>query len=307
MASAYPNLFIPGAAKSGTSSLHELLNQHPDICMSSHKEPSFWTSDNFHLINNKRIKKYLNYFNTKPNAIYKGESSTTYMLFPGFKERIKEHYNTKDLRFIFILRNPIDRIYSHYWYVKGVGSENLNLKKAILKDKNLEPNFSHELPEGRFKNYFQYGLYGKWLTSFYESFDESQIKILIFEDFKNNPLKTANECFDFLNLSPINTLQELDTNETAIIKYQKLYKSILKITQGNIKLMKPIYLLIPRFIKTKIKHNISDIIIKYTKTNKKYPKLSPNDRLWIKDMYKDDFELLKKVTGKNFNLWKDFN
>ena len=46
----FPNLFIPGAAKSGTTTLHELLNLHPDISMSKVKEPVFW--------NNKRFEKY---------------------------------------------------------------------------------------------------------------------------------------------------------------------------------------------------------------------------------------------------------
>ena len=47
----YPNLFIPGAAKSGTTTLHELLDLHPDISMSSVKEPVFW--------NNKKFNSYL--------------------------------------------------------------------------------------------------------------------------------------------------------------------------------------------------------------------------------------------------------
>ena len=42
-----PNLFIPGAAKSGTTSLHNLLNQHPEICMSSVKEPGYWKNEKF--------------------------------------------------------------------------------------------------------------------------------------------------------------------------------------------------------------------------------------------------------------------
>jgi len=42
-----PNLFVPGAAKSGTTSLHNLLNQHPEICMSSVKEPGYWKNEKF--------------------------------------------------------------------------------------------------------------------------------------------------------------------------------------------------------------------------------------------------------------------
>ncbi len=306
MTTNYPNLFIPGAAKSGTSALHEILNQHPDVCMSTHKEPFYWVSTNFENHTQKQKENYLNLFKSEPNTIYKGESTTAYMLFPYFIERIKKH-NKTNLKFIFILRNPIDRIYSHYWYVKGVGSEVLDLKEAVLLDKNIEPNPTHELPEGRFKNYFQYGLYGKWLSKFYNEFNKDQIKILTFEDLIIDPLSVANECFTFLGIRPLRSLSTLHTNKTVIIKYPKIYNFILRVTQGNIKVLKPIYRLIPRSVKNSIKNNISDIIIKYTKTNKKYPKLSINERLWLKNLYKDDFDLLKKVTNKTFNQWKDFN
>ena len=53
----FPNLFIPGAAKSGTTTLHELLNLHPDISMSTLKEPVFW--------NNKKFEPYKTIENIK--------------------------------------------------------------------------------------------------------------------------------------------------------------------------------------------------------------------------------------------------
>lgn len=51
-----PNLFIPGAAKSGTSTLHNLLDMHPDICMSKLKEPVYWDSPEFIKYNLKKKK-----------------------------------------------------------------------------------------------------------------------------------------------------------------------------------------------------------------------------------------------------------
>ena len=116
----YPNLFIPGAAKSGTSTLHEILNYHPNISMSSVKEPFFWVNQNFLHYTQKNWDNYLSLFKEKKNATFRGESSTGYMLFPEFLDRIKI-LEVENLKLIFILRNPIDRIYSHYWYLKGGG------------------------------------------------------------------------------------------------------------------------------------------------------------------------------------------
>ena len=58
-----PNLFIPGAAKSGTTSLHNLLNQHPEICMSSVKEPGYWKNEKFKDLNCQVA--FTNLFNEK--------------------------------------------------------------------------------------------------------------------------------------------------------------------------------------------------------------------------------------------------
>ena len=55
-----PNFFIPGAAKSGTTSLHELLDTHPDISMSNEKEPVYWNNKLFNEFENLEISRYLN-------------------------------------------------------------------------------------------------------------------------------------------------------------------------------------------------------------------------------------------------------
>ncbi|MFT5848051.1 MAG: hypothetical protein ACJARX_000172 [Psychroserpens sp.] len=298
----FPNLFIPGAAKSGTSTLHDLLNQHPEISMSSTKEPFHLVKDNFQFNVDKFNLKYQALFNNLENIKYKGDSSTGYMLFPNFIENSKTHLKFEK-KFIFILRNPIDRIYSHYWYIKGLGSESLDFKNAILKDKNIEPTINSMLPEGKFKNYFQYGLYSKWLEKFRSNFDSKDLKIILFEDLKDNPLDTVNECLRFLNLSELSTLNPVESNKTVLLRHSYIYKNVLKITRSKFKLLKPISFLIP----TRIKNNISEYIFSKTKSNKKYPKLSAEDRLWIADLYKDDVLLLKKNTTIDFSKWTDFN
>ena len=57
-----PDLFIPGAAKSGTTSLHDLLNEHPEISMSSIKEPGYWKNKKFNNFCERDILNYENLF-----------------------------------------------------------------------------------------------------------------------------------------------------------------------------------------------------------------------------------------------------
>ena len=141
-----PNFFLAGAGKSGTSSLHELLNHHPDISMSTVKEPHYWTNPNFENFTEKDNTAYSSLFNDDYNKKYLGESSTGYMLFPNFIERIKTHYEDAP-KLIFILRNPITRCYSHYWWLKGIGSESKDGRRAFWKDCDIEPSHLTRLKE----------------------------------------------------------------------------------------------------------------------------------------------------------------
>ena len=103
--SIMPNLFIAGAAKSGTSTLHDYLSLHPDINMSVNKEPNyFWRKD-------KGLKHYAKLYGDGRQR-YLGESSTTYRVLPEVVDRIGE--TVSDPRFIFIFRNPVDRAVSYY-------------------------------------------------------------------------------------------------------------------------------------------------------------------------------------------------
>ena len=93
---ALPNLLIVGAAKSGTTSLHNYLNQHSDIFMCSPKEPHFLINKE---IGKQRIHKgitgfkdYESLFNEKVHFKYRGESSVMYLSFPEIAIKNIKHY-----------------------------------------------------------------------------------------------------------------------------------------------------------------------------------------------------------------------
>lgn len=302
MINHYPNFFIPGAAKSGTSTLHELLNFHPDICMSSEKEPYFWVRKNFELYTSNEKEWYSNLFKAKPNAIKRGESTTAYMLFPGFIEAITTHLNTNELKFILILRNPVQRAYSHYWYLKGIGSESLSFKDAVLNDFDEAPNMNSMLPEGKYKHYYQYGLYGKWLQAFYKNFNANQIKIIKFEDLKVTPDAVANDCFKFLGLKTLSDIPNIHSNRTVILKAPQLHRKWSIISQNTINFFRPTFKYFPRQLKDKFKSiEVSDIIKEKTKSV--YPDISSKDAAWLSELYKDDVKQLETLTGQSFNHW----
>ena len=109
-----PNLFIIGAMKSGTTTLHEYLDSHPQIAMSRIKEPGFFVEE---LTLRQGEDWYLSLFEQDDRFRYRGESSTHYTKLPVFRgvaERLSRF--NPEARLIYIMRNPIERLVSHYWH-----------------------------------------------------------------------------------------------------------------------------------------------------------------------------------------------
>ena len=296
-----PNLFIPGAAKSGTTSLHNLLNQHPEICMSSVKEPGYWKNEKFKDFKNIEKENYLNLFMKSKHKIF-GESTTAYMYYDTFINNINSNYKVSP-KFIFILRNPIDRFSSHFWWIKGLGLEKSNFQEALSKDQNNEFKAYNYYP----KYYFQFGLYAKWLKRFYNCFDRSNIKIITFEDLINNQLKTANSCFEFLGLKKLNTISNHTSNQTALLKNPQLYHFLNKSAIGKYSFTKIGKYFLPKKTINWIKLNIKDSLKNWKKENVSYPKISKENRSELKALYFKDVSDLKKLTEYNYKEWTDFN
>ena len=306
MNTSLPNLYIPGAGKSGTSALHECLDQHPHISMSSKKEPHFWTRLDFDAYTDFHRNNYRDLFDWDKQIKFRGESSTGYMLFPMFIERIKSYYNESP-RFIFILRNPIDRCYSHYWWLKGMGSETKVLKEAVLSDLDIEPKPELKLPEGNYKSYFQFGLYAKWLKRFYDAFGRDNIHIICSEDLKEEPLETINSCFLFLGLEPLESIIPSEANKGIIMKKPGLFKLAKRLAFNQLNMPQVVKDITPEFVKTLIRKHLIDIVLKFTRTNRSYPTIEDTQRKWLKGLYSEDVIELKAITGLKFKKWTDFS
>lgn len=121
-----PNLIVIGAAKSGTTSLHEYLTLHPEISMSREKELNFFVEE----LNWGRGREW--YESQFEPAPVRGESSPAYTAFPlrrGVPERIAA--TLRDVRLVYVVRDPIDRIVSHYVHRAVTWSDVASISEAF--------------------------------------------------------------------------------------------------------------------------------------------------------------------------------
>lgn len=182
-----PNLFIIGAMKSGTTSLHEFLDTHPQIAMSREKEPGYFVEE---LGLHKGEEWYLNLWQRNGQCRYLGESSTHYTklpVFQGVPERL--HRFNPDARLIYVMRNPFERVVSHYWHaVRDIhhGGELRPLLKAVQED----------------PRYLAFSDYAMQLEPYFERFGRGAIHTLTFEALIEDPQREVDEVYRWLGLPP---------------------------------------------------------------------------------------------------------
>lgn len=212
-----PNLFILGAAKCGTTSLHYCLNQHPDVFMSPVKEPVFFC-ESFQIVNNPIL--YFRLFEGAENAKYAGEASHAYFTSPTTPPVLKSLF--PDARFILILRHPADRAYSLYHHMRRYGFEKTaTFEKALLAEEKraVSREFKARCQE-YFFNYLYYrsGLYAPLLERYYNVYDRERFHILTLERFRVDPQGCLRDIFNFLEIDPDAPIDTTTQNEGGVTR-----------------------------------------------------------------------------------------
>lgn len=183
-----PNLFVIGAMKSGTTSLHEYLDTHPQIAMSAEKEPGYFVEE---LTLPKGEKWYLSLFEHDNRYRYLGESSTHYTklpVFQGVPDRL--HRFNPDARLIYIMRNPFERTLSHYWQAVRVRNwrERRGEPRPLLRAVREQPR------------YLAFSDYAMQLEPYISRFGRDALYTLTFERLVEDPQREVDQIYRWLGL-----------------------------------------------------------------------------------------------------------
>jgi len=201
------NLIVAGFPKCGTSSLHDYLDQHPDICMSLPKEPHFFSRVEHW---QKGFKFHNNLFREQDKTFY-GESTTTYCISLNAMERIGDSLLLPKI--ILVMRDPVERVLSHYRWMYKLGLETDSLIKAIENDSKIKFNSEKDI-SGCYKSYIEFSRYSQFVPKWIKRFGKEQVFLISSEELRDQPLDSMNKCFKFLELSPLQTLNSNHRNVT---------------------------------------------------------------------------------------------
>lgn len=276
-----PDFIIIGGMKCGTTSLHYYLNCHPDISMSVEKELNFFIYQrNWH----KGIDWYQSQF--RGQGKIHGEASPNYTSFPRWTETVSLMSKIlPDVKLIYLVREPIQRLISHYVHKLADGGENRPIEEALS---DFEDNY-HNPYICRSRYYLQ-------LEQYLQYFDAVNLLVITTEELYYYPEQVLPKILRFLGVS----------DDITSINYQKkLHKSVLKRQKtelGNhiaqLSIMAKINHLPPR-----VSYPLNKLIYFPFSVPVKKPHLSEDLKIRLIDYLQEDIKQLRTFTGKDFQEW----
>ncbi len=298
-----PNFLIIGAPRSGTTTLHEELKRHPQVFMSSIKEPLFFAvegeDEQFHgPQDNQGIRDLKTYCSLFSGVRYKqaiGEASPLYLYSQKAPYRIK-HY-IPNVKLIAILRNPIDRAYSHFLHHKLLGYENLDdFREAIEAEEERE-----RMRWSPFWFYRKMGLYGEQLTRYFSLFQSDQIRVFLFEDLQQNPKSLFKDIAQFLGIDGGLVIKAPAVHNAS--GYPINVKLNTFLTQPNFisTILRPF---LSEKARLKLRLKVWDVILRGVRqSNLRKPPLRPEVREWLIEYYREDILRTQDILRRDLSYW----
>ena len=198
MAKELIDFLVIGAQKSGTTSLFKYIQHHSSLYLPPQKEVEFFVND---AVYSKGVDWYLDvHFSDVDERKLRGEVCPAYMGYRSAPARI--HAEFPEIKLIAILRNPVDRAYSHYRMAVRRGTETRPFREVIEAQKNEGIVAPETKSTGQDDSPFvlSFSLYGKTLDRYLKYFEREQILILFQEDLDSNPRESVARLFSFLGV-----------------------------------------------------------------------------------------------------------
>jgi hypothetical protein len=224
-----PSFLIIGAQRAGTTSLIDYLGRHPDVAAPSpgghYAYPGelvswrgSWLEKELHFFDSRfelGLDWYRSFFplrarrrvaRARGRDLIAGEATPYYLFHPGVPERVAA--TLPDVRLIVLVRNPVDRAYSHFHLMKRKGLEKLSFAKAVAAEERRLAGVEERLREEpafrskahRHHSYLARGLYAEQLERWFAVFPRERFLILRAEDFFADTAEVYSDVLDFLEL-----------------------------------------------------------------------------------------------------------
>jgi len=309
-----PSFIGIGPPKSGSTALFHFLMQSNEVYMSKIKNPKFfycnWKQNPEQFATGRTYEQYIKREITGGSPIVEfseyqelfkdsngrmsGEISPGYLL---YKESPKLIYDyNPEIKLIAVLRNPVDRFFSHYNFFIQKKLETRSIEEVIKQENIMEDvYFNDKFLENRPITYIRNGLYFKNLSRYFELFPAQNIKIILYDNFRQNPQEVLNEICEFLEISKFELEDIKEHNVTMISNNQSIDSVVNAISHLKIK----------KYLPDSLKSAAKSFQTFINRLNQeKIKPLEDEQRQKLNQIFKSDIEKLEKLIGLDLSVWK---
>lgn len=307
-AAALPSFLIVGAQKAGTTALYYALSKHPQVFMSAVKEPAYFVAEDAlrnaagpgdkasQLVTS--LEAYEELFAGAGSGDVRGEASTSYLYDPDAAKRIKDQL--PDVKLIAILRNPVDRAYSNFLHLVRDGREPIHDFRVALAREEQRRSEGWSLSW----RYMDKGYYGTQIERYLALFGCDRLRCYLYEDYNDDPDSTIQDIYRFLGVDDTFTQDlSLRLNVGGLPKSKGLQwlarRAVPPPQDPNNTRARRL-----RWLIDALPDRFRGGLLKAQGSNlSSPPPLSPDLRDELLERYRDDAELVRRLTGLDVSRW----
>jgi len=300
----FPNFLVVGAAKSGTDSLCGMLAQHPEIYVSSNKEPMFFVAEGrpeipyrgpgdrevmqAHQMWISTRQQYESLFAGANGAKAIGEGSTWYLYDEDAPRRIHQH--APDMRLIAILRNPVQRAYSAFTMLLRDGRETTTdfIEALAAEDKRVRAGWEP------IWHYRRMGFYHSQLVRYRRIFRPEQIRVVLQSDLESIPRETLRGLFEFLGVDDSFEPAASARMNVSLVPKNAVYHRLVA-GQSRIKVVGKA--LLPVGVRRRIKRNLPESGLRQP------PPMPKEAQAMLVEVFRDDILALQELLNRDLSSW----
>ncbi len=296
-ASTLPTFFILGAAKAGTTTLYDLLKQHPEIYLSYVKEPMFFSHDENY---QRGVEWYIKTFFLKAEEYTARGEATPHYLYWAEKvaPRIKAVYGEQEVKFVVIFRDPVQRAYSWYWNMVKEGKEDLPFPQAFAaEEERIRANWEHLYYAGAMTyGYYRGGCYATQVEEFLKYFPRQRFYFLLQEDLRSLEDEAFGGLLCFLGVDSRITFTPVMANPASLPRNRALHRWLHgpSATKEWIK----------KAIPLRWRYHFKAWLTEKNLRKISYPALDKEVGIRLRERYRDEINRLEDLIGRDLSHWK---
>lgn len=266
-----PDFILIGAMRAGSTSIASYLGAHDDVFVSARKELHFF---DWHW--NRGVDWYRSQFRGAKSGSMAGEATVSYVVYRETMERLAA--TCPDVRLLMVLRNPVDRAYSHYWYNRMLGYEPLSFREALAAEAGRPSGPA----ERRTFEYAGRSRYLEQLRRVEEFFPREAVHVVLFEDLTARPGSTFRSVCRFLGVDD----SVVPSNVGEAMNGHAVYRS---------KLVARTQRLLPQRIRRATR--------RMNRKETGYPPMADDVRAGLEEMFSDEIRGLSMWLGRDLSVW----